>query len=949
MNHTRTPRAIVLSSLALSLLGASCARHASGDPTAAGSTKPNETNRIAATTAAAGGTDSVKSDKGMLHHEKYTLPNGMIVILHEDHSLPVATINTWYRVGAKNEPKGRSGFAHLFEHLMFMGTHRVPGSDFDNLMEAGGGANNASTSLDRTNYYSWGPSSLLPTLLWLDADRLEDLGSAMNAEKLKKQLDVVRNEIRQNVENTPYGRANEYANRFMYPETHPYFWNAYGLHEDLEAATVENVKDFFATFYVPNNASLVVAGDFDSAKIKPMIAQMFGTLPRGNVPQDKVVPTPKMDRVVRTTMLDKCQLPMLMICYMSPAQFKPGDAEMDLAAAVLGAGQNSRLYKRLVVQDQIAVSVGVSQESQQLGSLFRISVLAKPDADLTRLEQIIDDEIASFCKTGPTADELKQRQAERESGMLNALQSLMTRADKLNEYEYFFGNPDSVEADLNRYRTASSAGIADWSKKTLTPDARLITRVLPEETQREKGPRDTRPADMAAAPFTAPAPQSFVLSNGIKAMFWPKPGSGLVSATALFAYPQPIDAVATAGLSHIMTDMLTEGTKGAGNPDGAAYTAQLQQLGAAVGAGAGTHTASVSLNTLSRTFDQSATLWADAILRPKMDAKDFDRVKANTLDDLKQQDDEPAVVAGRVGMRILFGDKNPYGWPGSGTVQTVTSFDLTKTTSTYRGLIRPDVCTVLISGDITVEQAKATLEKQLGTWTDKSSVGAMVQNLDIPAAPASGMRFVIVDRPGAVQTMVRYYAPSVPAADEKRVPLSLINTILGGSFTSRLNQNLREKNGFTYGARSSFSHTRDTGWFSSGAGIRSDATGAALKEFASEFKKIRAGDITDADVTKAKNTIRTDTVRAFSTIGSTLGVATGLIADNLPWSSITADLAALDKYSASDLNKLAGPNIALEKGVLVLVGDKKSIMPQLEGLGLPAPVEVDAHGVPVKK
>lgn len=291
--------------------------------------------------------------------EKYSLPNGMTVILHEDHSLPTVTINTWFRVGAQDEPPGRSGFAHLFEHLMFMGTARVPGNDFDVLMETGGGANNASTDLHRTNYFSWGPSSLLPTLLWLDADRLEDMGLQMNADKVNKQRDVVRNELRQSVENAPYGKANEMVNKLLFPPSHPYYTGVIGTHEDLEAANVTNVKDFFSTFYVPNNASLVVAGDFKSDEIKPLVASLFGTLPAGqHVTRKYTLPTEpiavKLGEIRRFTCIDKVELPKVQFNYSSPRAYTAGDAEMTLAGSILASGKSSRLYTRLIIKEGLA-------------------------------------------------------------------------------------------------------------------------------------------------------------------------------------------------------------------------------------------------------------------------------------------------------------------------------------------------------------------------------------------------------------------------------------------------------------------------------------------------------------------------------------------------------------------------------------------------------------------
>jgi len=386
-----------------------------------------------------------------IEFEKYELPNGMTVILHEDHSLPVVGINTWFRVGSKDEAMGRSGFAHLFEHLMFMGTERVPGNQFDVLMESGGGWNNASTSFDRTNYFSNGPSSLLPTLLWLDADRLEDLARTMTQEKLDLQRDVVRNERRQSIENQPYGKAELAITEIMFPAGHPYHFEVIGTHEDLENAALQDVKDFYALFYVPNNASLVVAGDFDPGRIKPLIADLFGTLPRGIEPPHRSAPPVALDRVVRAVTLDAVQLPKVCFVYHAPPELEEGQAEMDLVAAVLGDGKSSRLYKRLIVQDALASEVSVYVYPAKLQSTFRIDVAALPGVDLDRIEAVVDEELARLPDDGIPAAELEPRKAAIELAKLAALQSVAARADKLNEYEYHWGNPDGFKRDLRGY------------------------------------------------------------------------------------------------------------------------------------------------------------------------------------------------------------------------------------------------------------------------------------------------------------------------------------------------------------------------------------------------------------------------------------------------------------------------------------------------------------------
>jgi len=883
-------------------------------------------------------------------YEKYKLDNGMTVILHEDHSLPVVAVNTWYKVGAREEPPGRSGFAHLFEHLMFMGTERVPGSDFDVIMETGGGANNASTSLDRTNYFSSGPSSLLPTLLWLDADRLEDLGRTMTTEKLKKQQDVVRNEIRQQVENTPYGKANEYLNQYMYPLGHPYHWNVYGLHEDLEAATAENVKDFFSQFYVPSNASLVVAGDFKSAEIKPLIQSLFGTIAAGAPVQRRQADPVKLDKPIRVTMLDKVQLPMILMAWHSPAQFGEGDVELDLAGTVLSSGKNSRLYKRLVFDEKLATEVSAGQNSAGLGSMFQITVVTTPEADLNKVEKIVDEELAKFAKEGPSASELDERKTAYELSKLRRLGSVLSVADQLNEYEYFFNEPNSFKRDLDRYRNATPAAVRTWAAKVLDLNARGIIRVLPEQPEKSKSGRDQRPADLAQGSFTPTKPEAFKLANGVPVMLWNKPELPLVAVSIQFQPGSPLNEPAKAGLVRLTADMLEEG---AGDLDSLAFSSTVQGLGATLGASADQETIDVSMQVLRRNFDKAAALMADMIRKPRLQATDFARVKRLHLEDLKQQNEQPTIVASRVGLRSLFGETNPYGWSMEGTVQTVEPLTLDDIKRAHGTLVHPEFATIFIAGDISAADAKASLDKVLGDWSSGGTAKSVEKrDLTAKAPEKPGMRVILVDRPGAVQTVVRFMAPAPKYADPSRPAYDVLNTMLGGSFTSRLNQNLRERNGFTYGARSTFVQGPNTGYFMASASVKTDTTGAALREFMAEFNRLRAstgGDITDVEVTKARQTLRTEVIQSFEGLQGILGVAGELSRNGRPFEAIAQDLAAVEKTTASEVNAMGRTALALDSGVLVLVGDKKTILAQMKDLKLPEPIELDEAGNPAKK
>jgi zinc protease len=411
-------------------------------------------------------------------HETCTLDNGLHVVLHRDPSLPQVVVNLWYDVGSRDEVPGRSGFAHLFEHLMFMGTARTPGGSFDEVMESSGAWNNAWTSSDATDYFEVGPSALVDTLLWLEADRMSGLADAMTQEKLDLQRDVVRNERRQTHEDAPYGELWLVLGAAMYPPGHPYAHPVIGSHEDLDAATVSDVVAFFREFYVPNNASLVVAGDFDPARVRASIERTFGGIPRGVAPAH---PTPApVDRPQQSLveLTDDVQIPQTSVFWHSPAAYEPGDAELDFAALILGDGRASRLYERLV-QSGLAIEVEAWQHSQPLGSMFGVSAMPTEGHTIEELESAIGEEIARLGTEGPTAQELERARNQVQSDFLHGLESLRSRATILNRYWASKRRSDWIAEDLGRYLAVSAEGVREAAAR-LTPERHLIVRVRPE-------------------------------------------------------------------------------------------------------------------------------------------------------------------------------------------------------------------------------------------------------------------------------------------------------------------------------------------------------------------------------------------------------------------------------------------------------------------------------------
>lgn len=719
--------------------------------------------------------------------EQYRLPNGLNVVLHVDKTLPVVAVNVWYRVGSKDEVAGRSGFAHLFEHLMFMGTKRAP--NFDSIMEAGGGSNNASTSRDRTNYYSSGPSSFLPTLLWLEADRMEALGASMTQEKLDLQRDVVKNERRQRYENAPYGLVPETLSRLLYPANHPYHQIPIGTTQDIDAATVNDVRSFFATYYVPSNASLVVAGDFDPAVVRPLIARLFGDLPGGRPVTRRSVPPVDFQGVKRVTLTDRVQAAKTVMAWHSPALLQPGDADLDLAALLLADGVTSRLYQRLVTETGLASDVSAYQQSQLLGSNFVIDATLAPGKSQDELEAAIDGVLRDFTSQPVDAAELRRQVAKYEFATLNALQSVEDKADSLNAYALYFGQPDGFKRDLDRYRNATPQSVRATAARVLSPQNRVILRVVPQgqttQTQAPQAapqaqapqataqppqavpqppsqaqpsqaaptpaqtprsgpnPRDQRPADFQQQVFTPPAPTEFTLSNGIRVQYWQRGTLPLVSLATVVRGGSELDTPETAGRAAMLADMLDEG---AGDLDARGFQSALDGLGAQFGAAAARRYTTVSLSVTAENLAPALRLYADALTRPRLDESEFARVQRVDVQTLEQARDNAGTVASIVSQREFFGPGHPYGRPLSGYARTVGNLKLADLKTLHARLFQPQNAAIFAAGSLSPQAFRADLERALGTWKNG---GAAYTAPTYPAPANRSLRVLVVDKPGS--------------------------------------------------------------------------------------------------------------------------------------------------------------------------------------------------------
>jgi len=806
-------------------------------------------------------------------------------------------------------------------------------------MEQGGGSNNASTSEDRTNYFSTGPSALLPTLLWLDADRLEALGATMTREKLDLQRSVVRNERRQTTENTPYGLAELVVPEAMYPEGHPYHHPVIGSHEDLEAATLPDVVGFFDAHYVPANASLVVAGDFDPAAVRPLVERWFGALPTRPHAPPPAPPPVRLDGEVRRVVADRVELPRLDLVWHAPGAHAAGAAELELLARVLGEGPSSRLTRRLVLELRLAESVAVFLEPRLHGSLFRIQVTALPGVALDAVKRETLAVLADLSARGPVEAELGRARARQEVSIRQAREDLLQRADKLNEYRFFLGVPDGFAMDLARFAAVTAAGVRD-AARALGP-GRLDLRILPKAGGDEavSAIPEARPADLAAPRLAPPAPEVWRLASGCGVRAARLPGSGLFAGHVVFPAAERVVPPDQAGATALLAELLASG---AGGRSATAFAEALTELGGEIVPAARRGALSVSVRGLSRHLEPTLDLLADAVLRPTLAPADFEREAALLRARVEARAQEPMQVAPLVAGGLLFGPGDPRGRPAEGFSATVSRLTLAGVRRLAPAVLDPRGAVIVVAGDFEPAALRAALERRFGGWR---AAGSPAPPAPAPLAAARERRVVMVDRPGAPQTLIYLARPAPALAGSARAARDLVNTALGGSFTSRLNQNLREQHGYSYGAGSRVSEQGGQARVTVVTSVQTEVTGAALAELRRELDGLTAAGLGAAEAGKARETERSGVAEALATAASLADAMAGAVVAGRPASFLADEVAALDGADADAAQAAArAGTFAFDGLALVLVGDRRAVLPQLERHGLPVPEAVDAEG-----
>lgn len=908
--------------------------------------------------------------------QQFTLPNGLRVIVHTDRKAPIVAVNIWYHVGSKDEPKGRSGFAHLFEHLMFNGSENHPTEFFEPFELVGATDQNGTTNQDRTNYFQNVPTTALDMALWMESDRMGHLLGAIDQKTLDEQRGVVQNEKRQG-ENQPYGQVWTLLGKAVYPEGHPYHHTTIGSMADLNAASLDDVKNWFRTWYGPNNAVLVLAGDIDLATAKEKVAKYFGHIPASPTMAQPKVDVAPLKADSRSAIADKVPQARVYRVW-NVAQTGTADADrLQLLSQIFGGSRSSRLDQRLLFKDQLVDNVSAAAYTSQLGSNFLINATVKKGVDPAKVEAAIDEELKKLLRDGPTQAELNQARTAIKAGFIRGIERIGGfggKADVLAECAVYTRDPGCFRASLKTIDTATIAQLKTTGNAWLGAGKGSHTLVV---TPGERTPLPEDPAVQPAAltlppvdpkfkttPSTVdrsqgvkvpdtfpelkfPTLQRATLKNGTRVVLAERHDIPVVQLNYMFSGGFTSDRGGKLGTSSFAMGMLDEG---AGQYDAIAFGNRAEALGANLSASAGLDGAGANLSALKQNLDASVGLFADMLRRPRFDQAEVDRVKANWIAGIAQEKARPNSAAMRVLPPLLYGEGHPYAIPFSGTgtedaIKALTRDDLV---AYHKAWVRPEGATLNVVGDTTLSELVPLLEKHFGDWAGEGEprVNASIPQVALPKKP----RVFLIDQPGAIQANIYVGQLAPSSTDPNAVKFDIANAVLGGEFSSRLNMNLREDKHWAYGSYSSASNALGQRPWMAFAAVQIDKTADSLKELRREISDYASGKAPPKpeEVAKIQATEIRGLPGSYETANAVLGTLTGLVRYNRPDDYVFQRKAQIEALDVAQV-KAAAATIDPDALTWVVVGDLKQIEKPVRALKFGEVTIVDADGKPARK
>ncbi len=903
--------------------------------------------------------------------EEYKLQNGLTLIVHEDHSDPIVHVDVTYHVGSAREEIGKSGFAHFFEHMMFQGSDNVGDEQHFKIISEAGGTLNGTTNQDRTNYFETVPSNQLEKMLWLEADRMGFLVNAVTQKKFEVQRSTVKNERGQNYDNRPYGLVGETANRNLYPYGHPYSWLTIGYVEDLNRVNVEDLKNFFLRWYGPNNAVVTVGGDVATKDVVKLVEQYFGSIPAG--PEVKPVQVPAVnlttDRYV--SMTDQyAKLPMLDIVYPTVPNYHPDEAPLDCLADILGGGNNSIFYKNFVKTQQ-AVNASVFHPCTELSGEMNIRIVPFPGKKLSDMDKLVDESLAEFEKRGVSEADVTKFKNDMESQMIYSLASVSGKVSQLASNYTFTGDANYIGKNLKRYQEITKEDVMRVYNKYIKGKHALHLSVLTKGNETNKAADDNyvvntagyTPPDYGYAGLkynkaTDKFDRSKMPGNGENPVvkvpaFWKKelPGNvhvigtkdaeiPVVTMVLTFKGGRMMDAYTPnkAGTANLFANMMEEDTKNYSAED---FTTALQNLGSSISFNPSRDGIQVQVQTLSKNLKPTMALLEERLLRPNFTEEAFDNNKQRTLEGIKNANQQPSYVANNAFSKMIYGKDNVLSWPTLGTEKTVKNIELEDMNNYYKKYISRNDAKVVVVGD--ADQAE--IEKSLAFLQKLPANEVTLPTL--PALPKSNKTKVyILDIPNAAQSEFRVgYATNMKYdALGDYYKSNVMNFPLGGAFNSRLNLDLREDKGWTYGARSGFNSDKYSGIYQFSAGIRSDATDSAMLDIVNIMSDFRDKGMTSEELAFTQKSIGQSEARKYESGYDKAGFLSRILEYNLPSDYSKKQNDMLSKMKTDDVNKLAAKNIPDVKNMtIVLAADKAKVKDKLVAQGYEV-VELDREG-----
>ena len=908
-----------------------------------------------------------KGDEIVIPYEKYQLDNGLTIVLHEDKSDPLVHVDVTYHVGSAREDVGKSGFAHFFEHMQFQGSENVADEEHFKIVSESGGTLNGSTNGDRTNYYQTVPSNQLEKMLWLESDRMGYFLDAVTQEKFEVQRETVKNERGQNYDNRPYGLLWEKVGEAMYPEGHPYSWTTIGYLEDLDRANLFDLKKFFLRWYGPNNATLTIGGDLDVQQTLEWAVKYFADIPAG---PEVAQPTPQpatLDADRYISYEDNISLPLIYFSYPTVSARHADEAPLDVLADILGGGKTSLLYKNLV-KNGLAVQANANHPCSELACSLALLALPNPATGntLTDLDGIIRSSLAEFEQRGVEDDDLERVKAGIVSNMIYGLESVSGKISQLAAYETYTNNPNYIKQDLERYQNVSKDDVIRVYNQYIKNKSAVIlsivqkgkpetvakadtyvhqARSIPEyETTKESDldyrvansrvDRSIRPVASGNPSVSLPKLARTKLKNGIpllSAVNAEVPTTAISFRIKTGHRDEPLDKV---GLSTMTASMLNESTTESTNEE---LSNRLEKLGSSVSFSSSDNYSTIYLKSLTSNLDKTLAIATERLFKPAFSEDDFKRVKDQILESIEQSKKQASTTASNVNRHLLYGKENSFAFPGFGTTDSVNHISLEDVKNYYSTRYSPKIADIIAVSDLSTKQ----LAKKLNVFAKWN--GPEVSSTPLKDFPEfEGTKIYFVDKPDAAQSEIRVSKRAIPYdATGEYYRAGLMNYVLGGAFNSRINLNLREDKGYTYGARTGFNGDFEHGSFNARAGVRADATAASLTEFINEINAYQADGITADELAFTKSSIGQRDARSYETPSQKLRFLSNIQTYNLADGFVDEQKAILANLSKEETDALAKKHLKLDEMHIVIVGDKATLMDSLKSFGYEI-VEVDA-------